>query len=193
MWGPQEDEVGEDEDDEDEDDEEEGGAFDNVLVPVGGMQLDPAVMSTLPPSMQLDLLQRMRDHKIFENREHFQQRAQQPGSFSSFQIQEYLKASAFRCVLFRPGAVLACEECPGLRPEYGPANRRQMESVKDAMNASAMAGASGGVANRIAAEEGREYILQVRARRDGFAHARSAPRSSRSASLARTVHACAER
>ena len=84
--------------DEDEDEEEEGGsAFDNVLVPGGGVQLDAAVMSTLPPSMQLDLLQRMRDHKIFENREHFQQRAQQPGSFSSFQIQEYLKASAFRC------------------------------------------------------------------------------------------------
>jgi hypothetical protein len=78
----------------------------------------------------------MRDHKIFENREHFQQRAQQPNDFSSFQIQEYLKASAFR---------------------------RQMESVKDAMNASASAGAPGTVAKRIAAEEGREYILQVRA------------------------------
>ena len=36
-----------------------------------------------------------------------------------------------------------------------------MESVKDAMNASVLAGAGGLVAKRIAAEEGREYILQV--------------------------------
>ena len=27
--------------------------LDDVLVPSGGMQLDPAVMSTLPPSMQV--------------------------------------------------------------------------------------------------------------------------------------------
>lgn len=36
-----------------------------------------------------------------------------------------------------------------------------MENVKDAMNASVLAGAGGLVAKRIAAEEGREYILQV--------------------------------
>ena len=39
----------------------------------------------------------MRDHKIFENREHFQKHAEQPTNFSAFQIQEYLKASQFRC------------------------------------------------------------------------------------------------
>ena len=36
-----------------------------------------------------------------------------------------------------------------------------MENVKDAMNASVLAGAQGTVAKRIAAEEGREYILHV--------------------------------
>ena len=41
---------------------------------------------------------RMRDHKIFENREHFQKHAEQPANFSTFQMQEYLKASAFRHV-----------------------------------------------------------------------------------------------
>lgn len=47
-------------------------------------------------ALQLDLLTKMRDNKIYENRERFQRHAQQPASFSSFQIQEYLKASAFR-------------------------------------------------------------------------------------------------
>ena len=45
---------------------------------------------------QLDLMQKIRDNKIFENRSHFQKHAAQPLNFSSFQIQEYLKASAFR-------------------------------------------------------------------------------------------------
>ncbi len=41
-------------------------------------------------------MQKIRDNKIFENRSHFQKHAAQPLNFSSFQIQEYLKASAFR-------------------------------------------------------------------------------------------------
>ena len=45
---------------------------------------------------QLDLMQKIRDNKIFENRSHFQKHAAQPLNFSSFQIQEYLKASDFR-------------------------------------------------------------------------------------------------
>ena len=39
----------------------------------------------------------MRENKIYENREKFAQHANQPASFSSLQMQEYLKASAFRC------------------------------------------------------------------------------------------------
>jgi len=45
---------------------------------------------------QLDLMTKIRDNKIYENRARFQQHAAQPLNFSSFQIQEYLKASAFR-------------------------------------------------------------------------------------------------
>ena len=48
--------------------------------------------------MQLDLLTKMRENKIYENREKFARHANQPASFSSLQMQEYLKASAFRCV-----------------------------------------------------------------------------------------------
>ena len=39
--------------------------------------------------------------------------------------------------------------------------RRQIDGLKDAMNASAVAGVEGAIARRIAADEGREYILQV--------------------------------
>lgn len=39
-----------------EEDEEDEEGFENVVVPAGGMQLDPAVMSTLPPSMQVRCL-----------------------------------------------------------------------------------------------------------------------------------------
>lgn len=40
-------------DEEEEEDDDEEGVLDDVLVPSGGTQLDPAVMSTLPPSMQV--------------------------------------------------------------------------------------------------------------------------------------------
>jgi len=59
-------------------------------------ELDPVVLQTLPTSMQLELLQRLREEKMARNRESFQQRAAQPASFSSFQMDEYLKASALR-------------------------------------------------------------------------------------------------
>ena len=39
--------------------------------------------------------------------------------------------------------------------------RRQIDGLKDTMNASVVAGVEGAVARRIAADEGREYILQA--------------------------------
>ena len=61
--------------------------------------MDPAVLSTLPPSMQLDIMTKLREQKTYVNREGFQQRQAQPLSFSQFQMEEYLKASAIRCAL----------------------------------------------------------------------------------------------
>ena len=55
-----------------------------------------ADLSQPPCALQLDLMTKIRDNKIYENRAHFQKHAAQPLNFSSFQIQEYLKASAFR-------------------------------------------------------------------------------------------------
>lgn len=157
------------------------------------------MLQTLPTSMQLELLQRLREAKMARNRESFQQRAAQPASFSSFQMEEYLKASALR----RAPLVATLLPCSPPRSAAGPSaplgcarrstwigwclhgptvrqrldslvdggacaltgdrvRRRRMDSVKDAMNASVLAGQGGVQTRRIAAEEGREYILQAR-------------------------------
>ena len=70
-----------------------------------------AANSKSPPAnvcMQLDLMTKIRDNKIYENRAHFQKHAAQPLNFSSFQIQEYLKASAFR---WQPAPCLLSNLC----------------------------------------------------------------------------------
>lgn len=66
------------------------------LVQEGG--LDPAVLSTLPPSLALDLMGRMRERQQAANRAQFEARAAAPNSFSQFQMQQYLAASQFRWV-----------------------------------------------------------------------------------------------
>lgn len=79
------------EDEEDEVDEE------GILLAGGDLEsLDPAVLSTLPPSMQLDIMAKLREQRTYGNREGFQKRQAQPQSFSQFQMAEYLKASAVR-------------------------------------------------------------------------------------------------
>lgn len=60
--------------------------------------LDPAVLSTLPPSLQLDLLLRLREQRQAANREAFESRAGLPASFSHFQMAQYLAATQFRWV-----------------------------------------------------------------------------------------------
>ncbi|KAK9830500.1 hypothetical protein WJX72_012105 [[Myrmecia] bisecta] len=121
------------EEDEAEEEEESEGE-EEVLIPEGLDSLDPAVLSTLPPSMQLELMAKLREQKNLENREQFQKHAGRPLNFSQFQMETYLKASAFR---------------------------RQMDGVKDVMNQTYMAGREGGIARRIAGQADREYILKV--------------------------------
>jgi len=67
----------------------------SLLLQEGG--LDPAVLSTLPPSLALDLMGRMRERQQAANRSQFEARAAAPASFSQFQMQQYLAASQFRC------------------------------------------------------------------------------------------------
>eukprot|EP00887_Chlorella_sp_A99_P002071 scaffold21.g2071.t1 len=88
----------------------EAGSSDDELemvLPQSG-ELDPAVLSTLPPSLQLDLLLRLREQKRTANREAFESRAGKPASFSAFQMEQYLATT-----------------------------ERRMDEVKDTMNAAA--------------------------------------------------------
>ncbi|KAJ3688064.1 hypothetical protein LUZ61_017228 [Rhynchospora tenuis] len=74
-----------------EDDEEE-----EMIIPLTGDNIDPAVLASLPPSMQLDLLVQMRERMMAENRHKFQKIKKSPAKFSELQIQSYLKTVAFR-------------------------------------------------------------------------------------------------
>ena len=56
------------------------------------------MLSTLPPSLALDLMGRMRERQQAANRAQFEARAAAPSSFSQFQMQQYLAASQFRWV-----------------------------------------------------------------------------------------------
>ncbi|XP_042394481.1 DNA repair protein UVH3-like isoform X2 [Zingiber officinale] len=78
-------------DDDDEDDESE-----EMIFPIDNIQLDPAVLASLPPSMQLDLLVQMRERIMAENRQKYQKIKKAPTKFSELQIQSYLKTITFR-------------------------------------------------------------------------------------------------
>ncbi|XP_039779412.1 DNA repair protein UVH3-like isoform X2 [Panicum virgatum] len=76
--------------DEDEDDDE------GMIFPMTTGDIDPAVLASLPPSMQLDLLVQMRERVMAENRQKYQKIKKEPAKFSELQIQSYLKTVVFR-------------------------------------------------------------------------------------------------
>ncbi|XP_010555901.1 PREDICTED: DNA repair protein UVH3 isoform X2 [Tarenaya hassleriana] len=77
--------------------EEEGSDEDEqLLLPAMDRNIDPAVLASLPPSMQLDLLVQMRERLMAENRQKYQKVKKAPEKFSELQIQAYLKTVAFR-------------------------------------------------------------------------------------------------
>ncbi|KAG1331724.1 DNA repair protein UVH3 [Cocos nucifera] len=81
--------VEEGDDDDDEDNEE-------MIFPIANGKIDPTVLASLPPSMQLDLLVQMRERVMAENRQRYQKIKKAPAKFSELQIQSYLKTVAFR-------------------------------------------------------------------------------------------------
>ncbi|XP_020092237.1 DNA repair protein UVH3 isoform X2 [Ananas comosus] len=78
--------------------EEEGDYDENeeMILPLTTNNIDPAVLASLPPSMQLDLLVQMRERVMAENRQKYQKIKKVPAKFSELQIQSYLKTVAFR-------------------------------------------------------------------------------------------------
>ncbi|XP_002967370.2 DNA repair protein UVH3 isoform X1 [Selaginella moellendorffii] len=83
---------------------EEDGAIDldsgseeqQQILPVVNGKVDPEVLASLPPSMQLQLFDEMREQLVAENRQKFEKVAKAPSSFSKLQIEAYLKTVAFR-------------------------------------------------------------------------------------------------
>ncbi|CAJ1782000.1 unnamed protein product [Sphenostylis stenocarpa] len=100
-----------------------------MILPAMHGQVDPAVLASLPPSMQLDLLVQMRERLIAENRQKYQKVKKDPAKFSELQIQAYLKTVAFR---------------------------REIDEVQ---KAAAGGGVGGVQTSRIASEANREYIF----------------------------------
>nr|GMC59385.1 DNA repair protein UVH3 isoform X1 [Ipomoea batatas] len=76
--------------DEDDDEDEE------MILPEMQGKIDPSILASLPPSMQLDLLVQMRERLMAENRQKYQKVKKAPEKFSELQIQAYLKTVAFR-------------------------------------------------------------------------------------------------
>ncbi len=78
-----------------DDDDNDGGLA--MMLPADLSKLDAEALSMLPQSLQLEILEKMRDAQNAANREKFQEAAaERPQDFSSVQLQTYLKASAFR-------------------------------------------------------------------------------------------------
>lgn len=69
------------------------GAFD---LPDDPTALDPEVLFTLPPSIQYEVILKMREKQFGENRVKFASLSGQPEGFSEHQLSTYLKASKFR-------------------------------------------------------------------------------------------------
>ncbi|WOL06745.1 DNA repair protein UVH3 isoform X1 [Canna indica] len=88
LLAPSEDNLVKDGSDDDENEE--------MVFPIDDIQIDPAVLASLPPSMQLDLLVQMRERVMAENRQKYQKIKKVPTKFSELQIQSYLKTIAFR-------------------------------------------------------------------------------------------------
>ncbi|XP_052728328.1 DNA repair protein UVH3 isoform X13 [Vigna angularis] len=113
--------IEEDEVDYDEDEE--------MILPAMHGEVDPLVLASLPPSMQLDLLVQMRERLIAENRHKYQKVKKDPAKFSELQIQAYLKTVAFR------------------------------REINEVQKAAAGGGVEGVQTSRIASEANREYIF----------------------------------
>ncbi|KAL3698871.1 hypothetical protein R1sor_012947 [Riccia sorocarpa] len=74
----------------------EKNEVEEIILPSNVKGLDPALLASLPASMQLELLVQMREQLVAENRQKFQKASKVPASFSQLQIQAYLKTVAFR-------------------------------------------------------------------------------------------------
>ena len=91
-WRSDDDGEAEAEADEEEDEEEEEI---DVFVP-DGESIDPEVLSALPPSVRLEVITKMRDRRVADNREHFAAAHGKMQDFSRLQLETYLKGTKLK-------------------------------------------------------------------------------------------------
>lgn len=84
--------VSEEEYEEEEEEEEEEL---DMFVP-GGESIDPEVLSALPPSVRLEVIAKMRDKRVADNREHFAAASGKMQEFSALQLETYLKGTKLK-------------------------------------------------------------------------------------------------
>ncbi len=70
------------------------GKYDILIPETGGVRSD--VLSTLPPSAQMDVMLKIREQSTMENRTRFQDVSEKTEEFSKLQISSYLKSSNLR-------------------------------------------------------------------------------------------------
>lgn len=104
----------------------------SVVLPDNIAEMDPQALSALPPSMQFDVLLKMREKQNITNREQYTQ-AQDPSDFSSMQISAYLKSTQFK---------------------------QRIEDIRGVINAEAQPDKDN-AGRPIMTEAGREYILRT--------------------------------
>lgn len=104
----------------------------SVVLPDNIADMDAQALSALPPSMQFDVLLKMREKQNIANREQYTL-AQDPSDFSSMQISAYLKSTQFK---------------------------QKIEDIRGVINAEAQPDQSS-AGKPIMTEAGREYILQT--------------------------------
>mmetsp|Transcript_9239 Transcript_9239/g.56168 ORF Transcript_9239/g.56168 Transcript_9239/m.56168 type:complete len:317 (-) Transcript_9239:6098-7048(-) len=104
----------------------------SVVLPDNIAEMDPQALSELPPSMQFDVLLKMREKQNIANREQYTQ-AQDPSDFSSMQISAYLKSTQFK---------------------------QRIEDIRGVINAEAQPDKDNS-GRPVMTEAGREYILQT--------------------------------
>eukprot|EP00803_Ostreobium_quekettii_P004915 evm.model.scf_615.3 EVM.evm.TU.scf_615.3 scf_615:20234-34220(+) len=96
------------------------------------VDIDPEVLCTLPPSVQYDVLLKLRDRQFGENRERLASLSEQPEEFSLHQMNTYLKSTEMR------------RKIEGIRSDIG-----------------RVVGKDGLQVQKIASEENREFVLQT--------------------------------
>jgi 5'-3' exonuclease len=85
--------VSEEEYEEEEEEEEEEEL--DMFVP-DGESIDPEVLSALPPSVRLEVIAKMRDKRVADNREHFAAASGKMQEFSALQLETYLKGTKLK-------------------------------------------------------------------------------------------------